>query len=169
VSIVGNYSTEVVGREWLDDNPQTDPLQGVVLLVAQGWRYYSRAFGSRRASLAYVCGIDDNGPWAARVAGRPASVAAALAEITPKPARDAAANGRRVIRQGDAFFVECAPRYADEGSIGNLEFDSATRIYTHHPDDRLAHHPVHVPFPHRVYWGSVRGMGRRGNHTIMGD
>ena len=39
------------------------------LLHCEGWRYYSRGFGSRKASLSYLCGVDDNGPWAVRVPG----------------------------------------------------------------------------------------------------
>ena len=39
---------------------------GLVLLRAEGWRFYSRNFGVRKASIAYLCGSDDNGPWAVR-------------------------------------------------------------------------------------------------------
>lgn len=42
---------------------------GMVLLHAAGWRYYSARFGSRPASLSYLCGSDDAGDWAVRVPG----------------------------------------------------------------------------------------------------
>jgi len=158
-AIVGGWSISVVER---DGKP--DPLNGVLRLSASGWRQYSRSFGARPAELHYLAGIDDNGPWAVRIAA-----GQGLSAIIPKAARDAEAKGRRVIRQGDAFFVECAPRYADEGSINNITFDPETRTYSHHPANGLAHRPVHVPFSHRIYFGEGRHMGRQGNYLASGD
>jgi hypothetical protein len=65
----------------------SDPRQGLVLLHAEGWRYYSRRFGSRKATLSYVAGTDDNGPWAVRVPGTIETVGEALAWITPEQVR----------------------------------------------------------------------------------
>lgn len=56
---------------------------GLVLLRAEGWRQYSNRFGARPASLAYLCGRDDNGPWAVRVPGTVKSVAEALDKVKP--------------------------------------------------------------------------------------
>src|SRR5262245_43997567 len=38
-----------------------DRQAALALLRADGWRYYSRRFGARRAELAYLAGKDDNG------------------------------------------------------------------------------------------------------------
>jgi len=158
-AIYGSWSHVSVAR---DGAP--DAAQGILHVAAEGWRQYSRAFGARPATLAYFCGIDDNGPWAVRV-----PFGAKVESIIPKPARDAMAKDRRVLRQGDAFFVECAPRYADEGSRRNIAFDPETRVYTHRASDGHPHNPVCVPFPHRVYFAEARQMGRWGNFGGAAD
>src|SRR4030042_6495321 len=41
----------------------------VHLLGCEGWRYYSRNFGARPASLRYLVGQDDSGLWGVRGPG----------------------------------------------------------------------------------------------------
>jgi hypothetical protein len=95
--LVARYSAEIARRggetsiasgekaSALRDIPLTvaDRAGGLTLLHVTAWRYYSRQFGSRRATLSYLCGRDDNGDWAARVPGTITTVAAALAWLTP--------------------------------------------------------------------------------------
>lgn len=159
ITIYGSWSSVTVTRDGAPDAEQ-----GILHVSAEAWRQYSRAFGARPATLAYFAGIDDNGPWAVRV-----PFGAKVESIIPKPARDAMAKGRRVLRQGDAFFVECLPRYAREGSMRNISFDPETRIYTHRASDGHPHNPVRVPFPHRVYFAKARQMGRWGNFGGAAD
>jgi len=72
----------------------TDKGEGLLLLHAEGWRYYSRRFGSRPATLSYLVGLDDNGPWAVRVPGTIETVRGALQWITPKEVKEARSDWR---------------------------------------------------------------------------
>jgi hypothetical protein len=67
---------------------------GLALLRADGWRQYSRAYGARPATLAYLCGADDNGRWAVRVPGTCTSITAALQFVEPADVRKARAAQR---------------------------------------------------------------------------
>jgi len=91
---------------------------GLVLLRAEGWRFYSRNFGVRKASIAYLCGSDDNGPWAVRVPGTCTSATAALDWHTPVEAKQALAKGHKVVRQGDVWVIEKSTRGRDDAETG---------------------------------------------------
>lgn len=87
----------------------------LVLLSVSGWRYYSRREPSRHVTIAYLCGRDDNGPWATRVPGTCTSVAQALAWLEPAEVHAAREVGRRVLRQGNVYAVQAS---RDCGDIG---------------------------------------------------
>jgi hypothetical protein len=140
-----------------------DPGQRILLVGAEGWRHYSRSFGARRASLAYLYGMDDSGPWAVRVPGTLRTVAEALAWLEPKDVTDARAAGRRVRRQGDVYAVETTAA-RDGAGVGDLpdghRWNPTTRFLTHRPADGRRHRPLRVPFPVRFVRQRAYGMGR---------
>lgn len=115
--------------------------KGLHIIGCDGFRYYSSKFGSRPASLRYLCGRDDNGRWAARVPGTINSVFGAIDWLEPKPLQQARAAGRTVKRQGDVYLVGGGRR--DEG-ISDLppthRWDYNTR--TLHHTGSPAHGPV---------------------------
>jgi hypothetical protein len=156
------------------DRPTTPTAagRGLVLLGCEGWRRYSRGYGYRWASLAYLCGMDDNGPWAARVPGTTASVAEALAYLEPADVRHARANGRRVLRQGDIYAVQTSPAHDTRRAvvIGRHRWDPETRTLIHDDSDR-PHAALPVPFPVRFIQQRPLGMGRlaSGRRTGPGD
>jgi hypothetical protein len=119
-----------------------DRKDGLWLLNMDGWRHYSNRFGARHTSVSYLCGIDDNGPWAVRVPGTILTVDLALEYTIPAEVRKAADAGRRVIRQGDVFAIEMK-RDGDHTLPRGHQFDEATRTLTH----QGGHESVQVPFP----------------------
>jgi hypothetical protein len=128
------------------------------LLAAEGWREYSRQFGNRHASLAYLCGHDDNGPWAARVPSSVSTVIQALDALIPAEVKRATEKGRKVLRQGDVFVVE---RKRD-----GMDSTTLPAGHTWHSDTRTLHHddghnPLHVPFPAIAVQNKALLMGRR--------
>lgn len=157
VSIDGRYgSTELEA---------VDRAGGLVLLRAEGWRQYSRRFGARRARLAYLCGRDDNGDFAARVAGTCMTVAEALEELTPAFVRRARASGRRVLRQGDVWIVELGPRARGDDFRALPDshlWIAERRLLVHASADGRDHAPLHVPFLARAVPQSTLQMGRDG-------
>lgn len=133
----------------------SDRVGGLVVLHAEGWRAYSRAFGSWRASLSYLAGADDNGLWAARVPGTVTTVEEALAALTP-----AEVKGRESLRQGDVYLVrmERPSATTDSGVIrGTHLWDAGTRTLTHEPAEGVAHGPVVAP----ATWPGVKVIGQR--------
>lgn len=140
-----------------------DRMRGLAVLRCEGWRYYSRRTPARRTALAYLCGRDDNGPFAARVPGETCTVRAALDALTPVPVRRAREQGRRVLRQGDVYLVETL-RGGDnlDALPASHVWDAETRTLHHRPDDGRPHRPVHVPFTCRAYLQTATAMGRRG-------
>jgi hypothetical protein len=144
---------------------------GMSLLRADGWRYYSSRFGARPATIAYLCGFDDNGPWAVRVAGTCTSVHEALEQVEPRRVREARLKGRRVLRQGDVYAIERARGDRDDTRAlpAAHHWDPRTRVLTHAPETGRAHRPLHVPFPATFVAQSVRGMGRGGRRGVAGD
>lgn len=144
-----------------------DRAAGLTLVAAHGWRYYSSREGAHRASLVYLYGVDDAGPWAVRVAGTCATVAATLEWLTPTEVRDAAARGRRVRRQGDVYAVETAARY-DGAGVEELpashRWNPHTRYLTHCPTDGQfgKHRPVRLPWPVRFVRQRAYTMARTG-------
>lgn len=169
--------TAIVGRSW----PATlaiadrDPAARMLLLRAEGWRFYSRRHGSHWATLAYLTGTDDAGPWAVRVPGTIATVRAALAWITPAEVTAAVAAGRRVLRQGDVYAVELSERAAhrdgqwaadtDRDVMAAHHLNVATRYLTHRPTDGRRHRPVRVSFPALLVAQRVYVMGRGAGRT----
>jgi hypothetical protein len=138
-----------------------DRSAGLLLLHAEGWRHYSSRFGSRRASLSYLYGVDDAGPWAVRVPGTVTTVAGALAWITPADVVAAIAAGRRVERQGDVYAVETTRAYDGRGDLPAAHFwDAQMRTLTHMPGDGRSHAPLMLPYPVRFVRQRVYGMGR---------
>lgn len=136
--------------------------KGLTLLRAEGWRYYSRRFGSRPAALAYLCGRDDNGPWAVRVPGTCTTIGAALNFIEPTPVRRAREAGKRVLRQGDVYAVEARQDRALTDARGLPErhaWDATSRTLLH-LDTSRPHAPLTVPFPARLYAQRAYAMGR---------
>lgn len=143
---------------------------GLALLRCDGWRYYSRRYGSRPATLAYLCGRDDNGPWAVRIAGSCTSIAEALAWVTPGLVKEATDKGLRVLRQGDVYAVEM--RRGDRAGLDPLpsshHWDPASRTLRHAPEDGRQHRPLHVPFGARFVRQRVYEPGRS-TRRVYGD
>ena len=141
-----------------------DRAWGLVLVGCDGWREYSRRYGSRRASLRYLYGRDDNGAWALRVPATADTVAAALAAIVPAEVRRAAAEGRGVLRQGDVYAVELRRRGVNDAALAGTRhrYDAAARRLVH-DDEGARHGDLVVP----VDWRGIKfvrqgglGMGR---------
>ncbi|WP_433357775.1 hypothetical protein ACQP25_44355 (plasmid) [Microtetraspora malaysiensis] len=136
----------------VDRNPTTR----MVLMHAEGWRYYSSRYGHARASLSYLCGIEDGQRWAVRVLGTIETVADALAWITPAGVETARANGRKVVRQGDVYAIETTKAHDGKGDLPeNHTWDPAARTLTH-PE----HGTLHLPHPVRFVPQRALGMGR---------
>lgn len=105
---------------------------------------------ARRAGLAYLCGRDDNGPWAVRVESNIATVAAAIEFITPPAVRVAQEKGAQVLRQGDVYVVASEEDQTEKSAAAlpwSHRWDSARRVLTHIPRDRRNHRELSVPFP----------------------
>lgn len=155
-AIVGCYGTTHLSI--------ADERDGLVLLTAEGWRQYSRRYGARRASLAYLCGVDDNGPWAVRVPGTLSSVWAAVDWITPVEVKTALAAGRRVVRQGDVYAVEVRKdRAAETAPGGSHQWRAETRYLVHRPaKGERKHRPLKVSFPCKFVQQRAYEMGRSG-------
>lgn len=116
----------------------------LMLRMVAGWSAWSRNYVHWREA-AYVGGIsgDGTGAWAVRVPPSCQSVDDALAAITPAEVRRAREAGKRVLRQGDVYIVECSRDGA--GSVDRHTWDPATRTLSH-PE----HAPVCVPWPCRM-------------------
>lgn len=135
----------------------------VVLLRAEGWRYYSRRFGSRPAAVAYLGGYDDNGPWAARVPGTVESATEAVRWLEPSDVQAARSAGRRVLRQGDVYAVE-TPMQHDGSRADDIDghtWYQRARVLIH-GDLEHHHSPLVVPFPARFLQQRAYRMGRSG-------
>lgn len=168
---VAETYTEVIaargGETTIDEKDRSIPLSvvaregGLTLLRAEGWRHYSNRFGAKKAAIAYLCGRDDNGRWAARVPATCASVADALEAITPAAVKAAIANGKRIVRQGDVYAVETAPRYDQSGDRlpENHIWDAETRTLIH-ADSNAPHAALQIPFPVRWAVQNTLRMGR---------
>ncbi len=153
INIEGKYQTEPLAVQ----DKQKVRGRTLVLMRCTGWRQYSRAFGARWAYLAYLCGNDDSGLWAVRVAGTCETVGEALDWITPIQVRKARDARKRVLRQGDVYAVEsCADA---PSSIGRHEWFRNARLLLHSDPDQ-PHAPLHVPFACRMYQQRAYEMGR---------
>ena len=146
--------TEVGGTELV----VLDRQRPYVLLYTSGWREYSRAFGARKASLAYLCGRDDNGPWAARVPASVSTVTQALDYLVPAEVKRAQLLGRRVLRQGDVFVIERTRDGMDLSPLpaGHTWLERSRLLV--HVD---GHQALYVPFPAIAIQNKALLMGRR--------
>lgn len=119
-----------------------DRKDGLWLLACSGWRHYSNRFGQRYVEIAYLCGVDDNGPWAVRVPGNTVTVDDALDYTIPAEVKKAHTAGKKVLRQGDVFVIEMK-RDSDHSLPRGHRFDPQQRVLVHEG----GHETVQVPFP----------------------
>lgn len=151
--------TEIVGGYGSASLEVADRAGGLVLLRAEGWRQYSRSYGARPATLAYLCGTDDSGDWAVRVPGTTASVREALEWMEPAAVRRARAAGRPILRQGDVYAVRGRRCDDQRGEpVGTRHGWSSDGRWLLHPE----HAPLQVPWPARLYAQRAYEMGRSG-------
>lgn len=172
--IVGRYIDEIKrrgGEVWIDGKygsvglALADRGQGLYLLRAEGWREYGRS-KARIATLAYLCGHDDNGMFATRVPGTCKQVEDALDALTPAEVRKARAEGRTVLRQGDVWIVQRKPSARAKDDFRALpeshRWDDRRRTLRHLDSKGRSHRPVKVPFPAVAVPQSTVRMGRGG-------
>ncbi|GAA5070423.1 hypothetical protein [Streptomyces similanensis] len=161
VAIYGK-NNKVTGTLHLVDR---DRAQRLILVSAEGWRYYSSRTPQRYVELAYLYGTDDAGPWAVRVPGTMNTVAEALAWLTPNDVVKALDKGLRVRRQGDVYAIETTDRRDGTGAAllpdGHV-WRSSTRYLLHRPADGRKHRPLRLPYPVRFVVQSAYEMGRSG-------
>ena len=143
-------------RPW-EDTPLTilDRQDGLVLLGASQWHQSWRRAPGRIVSIAYLCGHDDNGSWAAAVPGLTETVAEALNALTPVEVQR-----REHVRQGDVYLVrmERANATTPSGVIRESHlWNAETRTLSHSPvTDDAAHRPVVAP----TEWPGVKVVGQ---------
>lgn len=152
-----------------------DRKDGLTLLHVSGWRYYSTRVRPWPAALSYLCGTDDSGRWAVRVAGAITTVADAVQAITPAEVRHAEAVGKQVRRQGDIYAIETTKAHsAPSGWVGDDRrydreadewvtshyWNAGTRTLVHRPEDGRRHRPLRVLYPVRFVQQRAYGMGR---------
>ncbi|MDP2623814.1 MAG: hypothetical protein Q8Q29_08460 [Actinomycetota bacterium] len=155
-TITGNYGTQ--------DLAVSDRSGELMLLRAAGWRKYGR-HPARRASIAYLCGTDDNGLFAVRVPGTIETVAGALEHLEPAEVKQARKRGLRVRRQGDVYAVEVRRDRADATASSLPEahvWNPTTRHLLHRPEDGRRHRPLRVAFPAKFVQQRTLRMGRSG-------
>lgn len=158
----------------------SDSKDDLVLLRVEGWRFYSARVQSRLATLAYLCGSDDCGPWAVRVPGSCQSVAAALAWITPAEVRRATSAGRLIGRQGDIYVLRARRDSGLERLPANhrlvtladardwWRLSGTDRALVHRPDDpggARRHRALSCSGPVRIVRQRVYRMGRSGRRS----
>lgn len=135
----------------------TDRQGNLVLLHASGWRHYSRRFGARPANLSYLCGMDDNGPFAVRVAGTITKIADAISFLEPAEVKKAREAGRRVLRQGDVYVIEMKRDSASQADLPrNHAWNETTRTISHTD----GHETLQVDFPAKFITQRAFRMGR---------
>lgn len=130
---------------------------GLVLLRAEGWRQYSRSFGARPATLVYLCGMDDNGPWAVRVPGTIKTITDAVDKIEPIEVRKAREEGKQILRQGDVYAVE---RKRDAASQSDLPPNHAWNAEARTLKHTDGHGDLHIPFACKFVAQTTLRMGR---------
>lgn len=156
------FPLEITDRVRVRANDR-DRTKRMAVLHADGWRQYSRRFGAQRARLSYLCGWDDNGVWAVRVAGTITTVREALDAITPAAVKQALDKGKRVLRQGDVYAIETTKAHDGLGvdELGDAHvWNAETRTLEHRPADGRTHQPLPVPFPARFVRQRAYEMGR---------
>lgn len=157
IDIEGQYGTEILG---CTDHRGSNGRETCVLHCS-GWRQYSRAYGAARASLSYLCGVDDSGRWAVRIPGTITTVDDAIAYLEPAAVRSARERGKRVQRQGDVYAVETARQHDGLGAddLDRHDWHSRARVLLH-PE----HVPMSVAFPARFVTQRALRMGRGAGH-----
>lgn len=119
---------------------------GMTLLHAEGWREYNRG-NFRRQSLSYLCGHDDNGPWASRVPGTLTTVSEALAWMIPAAVHAKPASDR--LRQGDVWLLRSSKLGVHNADLmphsHEIVTDGIGRKLVHTPEAGKAHKPVRIP------------------------
>lgn len=137
----------------------------LTLMHVGGYRQYSRALGARYATLSYLCGVDDNGPWAVRVPGTLTTVSEALSWITPAKVRKAQQAGVPICRQGDVYIVACeqGQRHDVSELPGSHSLEKCTEgwILKHDSRDGRNHLPILIPFDKiKIFRQHALTMGR---------
>jgi hypothetical protein len=136
-SIEGKYGTETLR---LTDESRDEHGRLLVVYHCEGWRQYGSRHPARLASLSYLCGTDDNGPFAVRIAGTITTVSAAIAWLTP-----AAARKPGTVRQGNVYAV---PYHGDKPvtvigrhCLCHGELVDGDNVYLIHsaPEGRVSH------------------------------
>ncbi len=141
---------------------------GLSLLGADGWRHYSARFGSRPASLRYLVGTDDNGPFAVRLPSSVETVEQAIETLEPAEVRKARAEGRTVLRQGDVYVVALRGGRDNFSALPEShKWDEETRTIRHAGEN--PHQSLHIPFkPAKAITQTALRMGR-GSGAGRGD
>lgn len=131
---------------------------GLTLVGADGWRDYGRQ-PSRRASLRYLVGRDDNGAWAVRCVSTVSTVAEAVESLIPAEVRRALEAGRGVARQGDIYAIEMRVGADSARQIAgtNHLYDAARRTLLHVADD-ARHADLVIP----ADWRAVKFVAQLG-------
>jgi len=165
--IADKFAVEIMrrgGETAIEERDGSQPLliverdrgRDLVLLRASGWRHYNRSM-TRHAAIAYMCGYDDNGIFAVRVASTCNSIDDAIDFLEPAAVKKARAAGRQVLRQGDVYAVETQRDRATSSDLPARHFwDDGQRLLTHGD----GHEALHVPFPAKFHTQSAYTMGR---------
>jgi len=144
------------------------------ILRAEGWRYYSRRVKPRLAQLSYFCGFEGKHPFAVRVAGNITTVKDAIEWLEPAEVKKKRASGKKVIRQGDVYFVESTKdNFNDLPGNHNLDYSYED---THHKITHPTHATVYLPkvdgdnnkivkVPKNIYWKAIRQRAYRMGRT----
>lgn len=167
----------IEGKRASDNVPLglTDREQGMVLLHAEGYRYYSSRFGARWSTISYLCGHDVSGDWALRVPGTITSVRVALTWSIPSEVEAARIGRRRHLRQGDVWCLETTP---DRDGSGELPphhvWDAERRRLVHEAARGQRHRSLRIQWPVRFVPQRALPMGRlptggRGTRFAGGD
>ena len=169
--------TGITGLYRTEELDISDESGGLAVLHTAGFRAYSRGHGCHWATLSYLCGTDDNGPWAVRVPGTITTVPAAQYWVTPAAVHKALRTGWRVRRQGDIYAIETRRQHdtasgwagddwrwhpAPDGyeRVTSHFWDAETRYLKHRPADGRRHRPLKISWPVRFAQQNVYGMGR---------
>ena len=145
-----------------------DLSRAIALVTVEGWAQYSRRFGARYTKIVVlvIYDRDTHTRRALRVGPSVETIDEALDYLKPAAVKRAEAEGKKVLRQGDIYFVPAKrPNYADL---------AGTR---HEVRDGVVYHPEHgtliLPGPHRAYrqmavvGGSRRGFAWGGSYRCV--
>jgi hypothetical protein len=155
--IVTSKSGRSVTVECVDAKRDPHGSKTLYLYKASAWRYYTRDY-SRPATLAYLCGVDDNGPWAVRVPEKITCVRDATAWLEPSSVTEARNAGKDVTRQGDVYVIPSKRDNFDKLPSSH-KFDTFTRVLSHLGGQR-PHGSLHVPHKAKFVAQHCLAMGR---------